>query len=92
MFRSQGTIPDPSRLLIHRDVSAGLQPLRFLGSGPERSAPVNLDDLSSLWKAILDRLDRAADVLDIDLGVRRPARPGAGSARFWILNPPLSSS
>jgi hypothetical protein len=86
------TISDPSRFLIHRDVSGLLQPPDLLGSGTERSALVNFDDVSSLRKTVLDRLDRAADVLDITSGVRRPERAGAGSACFLISNTSLSSS
>jgi hypothetical protein len=71
MFWSHGPVPDPSRFLIHWDVSVLLQPLHLVGFGTERSALVGFDDLSSLRRAVLDRLDRAADVLDIDLGVRR---------------------
>jgi hypothetical protein len=52
----------------------------------------NVDDLFSLRKPVLDRLDRVARVRKIASGVRwlAPARKRRG-ARFSISNPPLSS-
>jgi hypothetical protein len=55
-----------------------------LGSGTEHSALVNFDDFSSLRKAVLDRLDRAADVLGITVGVRRPVRAGKSRKRSLL--------